>query len=133
MAGQKQSWWAIRMVVEITSVDGTFTRFEDRIILVRASDEKEARGKGERFAADYEQTSSWVVRKIVDVSDISDRELEDGTEVYSAFIGREWADVLMKGGDSPVAEWKRQNPDKDVGEATVGEVINAWENPVKET
>jgi hypothetical protein len=133
MSGQKQRWWAIRMVVEITSVDGTFSRFEDRIILVRAVDEKEAQDKGQGFAADYEKSSSWIVRKIVEVSEISDRVLGDGTEIYSAFIDREWADVLMKGGDSPVAEWKRQNPGKDIGEATVGDIVDAWESPDKET
>ena len=121
------------MVVEITSVDGTFSRFEDRIIVVRASDEKEAQDKGEGFAGDYEKASSWKVRKIVDISEILDRELGDGTEIYSAFIAREWAHVLMKGGDSPVAEWTRQNPHKDIGQATVGDVIDAWENPAKET
>ena len=121
------------MVVEITSEDRTLSKFEDRIIVVRARDEREAQQKGEGFAADYEQTSSWVVRKIVDVSEILDGEIGDGTEIYSAFIGREWADVLMKSGDSPVAEWKRQNPDKDIGQATVGDVVDAWENPAKET
>ena len=133
MAGQKQHWWAIRMVVEITSVDGTFSRFEDRIIVVRAGDEKEAQDKGEGFAGDYEKASSWKVRKIVDIFEILDRELGDGTEIYSTFIAREWAHVLMKGGDSPVAEWTRQNPHKDIGQATVGDVIDAWENPAKET
>lgn len=133
MAGHEQSWWAIRMVVEITSVDRTFSQFEDRIILVRAADGKEAKEKGEAFAADYEKTSSWKVRKIVDALEIAERELGDGTEIYSAFIDREWGDVLMKGGDSPVAKWKRQNPDKDIGEATVGDVIDAWENTGNET
>src|ERR1700737_4569035 len=133
VAGQEQSWWSIRMGVEITSEDRTLSKFEDRIICVRARDEREAQQKGEGFAADYEQTSSWVVRKIVDVSEILDGEIGDGTEIYSAFIGREWADVLMKSGDSPVAEWKRQNPDKDIGQATVGDVVDAWENPAKET
>lgn len=121
------------MVVEITSADRTLSKFEDRIILVRARDEREAQERGEGFAADYEKTSSWVVRKIVDVSEILDRDLGDGTEIYSAFVGREWADVLMKGGDSPVAEWKRQNPDKDIGEATVRDVVDAWEDPAKDT
>jgi hypothetical protein len=121
------------MVVEIPSEDGTFSRFEDRIVLLRGADEKEAQDKGEVFAADYEKSSSWTVRKIVEVFEIFDRELGDGTEVYSAFIDREWADVLMKGGDSPVVEWKRQNPGKNIGDATVGDVIDAWENQEKET
>jgi hypothetical protein len=121
------------MVVEVPSVDRSFSELEDRIILVRARDEKEALEKGEGFAADYEKSSSWIVRKIVEVFEISDRELGDGTEIYSAFIDREWADVLVKRGDSPVAEWKRQNPDNDIGEATVGDVMDAWENPNKET
>jgi hypothetical protein len=121
------------MVVEITSADRTFTKFEDRIILVRARDEREAQKKGEGFAGDYEKASAWVVRKIVDISEIPEGEIGDGTEVYSAFIGREWAEALMKSGDSPVTEWKRQNPDKDIGQATVGDVIDAWENPAKET
>ena len=133
MAGQEQSWWAIRMVVEVPYEDRASSEFEDRIILVKAHDQREAQERGEGFAADYEKSSSWVVRKIVEVSEISDRELGDGTEIYSAFIDREWADVLMKGGDSPVAEWKRQNPGKDIGEATAGDVIDAWENPAKET
>ena len=121
------------MVIEVPYEDRTLSEFEDRIILVKAHDEREAREKGERFAADYERSSSWIVRKIVEVSQISDRELADGTEIYSAFIDREWADVLVKGGDTPVAEWKRQNPGKGIGEATVGEVIDAWENSDKES
>ena len=59
--------------------------------------------------------------------------LPDGTEIYSAFIGREWADVLMNGGKSPVGEWQKQNPGKDVSEATVQEVTDAWDNRAKET
>lgn len=114
-------------------MDRTFSQFEDRTILIRAGDEKEAQKKGEGFAADYEKTSSWTVRMIVDVSEILDPELGDGTEIYSAFIAREWADVLVKGGNSPVAEWKAKNPDKDIGDATVGDVIDAWENTDRET
>ena len=128
MADQEQSWWAVRMVVEVVSIDRTFSQFEDRIILVRAGEAKEAEEKGQAFAADYEKASSWKVKKIVDVSEIGDRELADGTEIYSAFIDGEWADVLMTGGDSPIAKWKRQNPDKDIGDATVGDVVDAWEN-----
>src|SRR4030081_3211863 len=99
MAGQEQSWWAIRVVVEVLYEDRALSEFEDRIILVKAHDQRKAQEKGEAFAADYEKSSSWIVRKIVDLFQISDRELGDGTEIYSAFIDREWADVLMKGSD----------------------------------
>src|SRR5207253_666860 len=98
------------MVVELPAKDGVrasqldFPKFEDRIILVTAGDDREATAKGGEFAADYGKTSSWLVRKIVDVQEILDAKLRDGTEIYSAFVAREWADVLMKGGKSPVRE-----------------------------
>jgi Domain of unknown function (DUF4288) len=92
------------MVIELPAKGRTpdsqlgFPKFEDRMILVRAADEQEARKKGADFGADYEKTSSWKVRQIVDVYEVADPELGDGVGVYSAFIDREWADVLMKGG-----------------------------------
>jgi hypothetical protein len=99
---------------------------------VRAGDEREADAKGKEFAADYGKTRSWVVRKIVGVQEILDAELRDGTEIYSAFIDPGWADVLMKSGKSRVGEWQQQNPGEDVSEATVQEVIDAWDNRAKE-
>lgn len=72
------------------------------------------------------------MRKIVDVFEVLDAELHDGVEVYSAFIDGDWAQVLMTKGKSPVAEWQRQNPGKDVDDATAGEVIDAWENHANE-
>jgi hypothetical protein len=134
MAGQEESWWSVRMVVELPADERLpdsqlgFPKFEDRIILVRAADDQEARQKGTDFAADYEKTSSWIVRKIVEVQEIADADLKEGTEIYSAFIDREWADVLMKGGTSPLAEWKKLNPGKDPGDATVQEIVDAWDN-----
>lgn len=110
------------MVVEVTE-----DRFEDRIILVRAASEKEAQAKGVAFGKAYEKDSSWAVRKVVDAHEVLDSELADGVEVYSSFIGPEFAEALMKGGESPAAEWKRQNPGKDLGDATVAEIIDAWD------
>lgn len=127
------------MVVEIPAKDQApatqvgFPKFEDRIILVRAAGEEEAQAKGKKFAADYGTATSWKVREIVDVHEIVDPELGDGIEIYSAFIDREWADALIKNGMSPVAEWKKQNPGKNVDEATVQEVIEAWDDRTKET
>jgi len=122
------------MVVEIPAKDRApasdvgFPKFEDRIILVKAADEQEAHKKGGDFASAYEKTSSWKVRKVVDVNEIVDPELGDGVEVYSAFIGREWADALTKGAESPVDEWKKQNPGMDSDDATVQEIADAWDN-----
>ena len=98
------------------------------MILVRADDEDEARAKGRAFAAEYETTVPWLVRKIVDVQQIVDAELCDGVELYSAFIDQNWADVLMNDGPSPMAEWKRRNPGKDVEQATVREVMDSWDD-----
>jgi hypothetical protein len=122
------------MVIELPAKEGTpdsqlgFPKFEDRLILVRAADERGALEKGADFGADYEKTSAWKLRQIVDVKEVADPELGDGVEVYSAFIDREWADVLMKGGASPVGEWKKQNPGKDLDDATVQEIADAWDN-----
>jgi hypothetical protein len=69
VVAQEQSWSTVRMVVELPVKDGApasqvgVPKFEDRIILVRAGDEREADAKGKEFAADYGKTRSWVVRK----------------------------------------------------------------------
>lgn len=49
MAGQEQTWWTVRMVIELIYKDPAHTKFEDRIILVRAANEEEARAKGARL------------------------------------------------------------------------------------
>jgi hypothetical protein len=139
MADAVGRWWTIRMVAELRVDEGAPTalvrhaQFEDRMILVRAEDDRAARAKGEALAAEYGKTGPWVVRKVVDVHEIVDAELEDGIEIYSAFIDGEWATVLMKDHNSPIDEWKHQNPDKAVGDATVGEVMDAWERRAKES
>jgi hypothetical protein len=38
----------------------------------------------------------------------------------------------MKGGKSPIDEWKKQNPGKDAGDPTVQEIAEACDNPAKE-
>lgn len=127
------------MVVEIKGEPSTaegeaeFHRFEDRLILIRAGDAGEAQEKAGAFAADYQKTSPWQVRKVVDIYEVLDTSLGDGVEVYSAFIDEEWAKSLMRGGASPVGEWQAQNPGKPSEDATVGEVLDAWEDRSRES
>lgn len=127
------------MVVDITVGDEPARSIdtdshEDRLILVRAATADEARAKGEAAAASYHheyanadgETVRWAVRGIADVHQVMDAEIADGTEVYSAFIDREWADALMRGSDSPIKAWQRVHPGEDVMSASVAEVMEAW-------
>jgi hypothetical protein len=57
-----------------------------------------------------------------------DAELHDGTEVYSAFLDRDLAEILMRGSDSPLRAWRRQHPGADPSKATVQEIAEAWDS-----
>ena len=134
--GDLDGWWAVRMVVDITLGDAPMLPadpgYEDRIILVRASSESEARAKGESEAASYNQEYEtadgvicrWTVRGISDVQAVITEEIVDGIEVYSAFIDNDWAERLMRGADSPMKSWARANPGKDPMRTTVGEMLD---------
>src|SRR5439155_15832004 len=41
---------------------------------------------------------------------ILDSQPQDGTEVYSAFVGRDLAEALLQGGNSPLKAWQRRYP-----------------------
>jgi len=95
-------WWVVRSVVDIT-VDGELADCEDRMVLIRADSEAQARSKGEQEAEKYGSTYlnaegltvTWAVRGISDVRGILDADVTDGTEVYSAFIGPDLAEILL--------------------------------------
>ena len=140
MASEGQdSWFAVRVLIEPGDRDepgsDTPDHFEDRFILVHAASEDEALTKGMLFAEDGNddyhnaegQTVRWSFRHIIDAHQILDSTLQDGTELYSAFIDRELAAALMRGGDSPVKAWLRQHPGADPIAATVEELLDAWE------
>jgi hypothetical protein len=123
------------MVVDITVGDSEPSSYEDRFVLIAAMTAEEARAKGEEEAERYAQrylntdgeTVTWIVRGISDIYALMDKELTDGTELYSCFVDREWADLLMAKGESPLQAWERENPGKDSGQATVAEVTEAWD------
>jgi hypothetical protein len=127
-------WWVVRMVVDITVGDDHPASHEDRFVLVAATTAEEARTRGEHEAQQYThsylnadgETLTWIVRGISDIYAVRNN-LENGTELYSAFVDSEWADILMESKEGPVQSWERENPGKDSGEATVAEVMEAWD------
>jgi hypothetical protein len=96
MSDKIQSWFAARLIFEsVHERQGDFDPlFEDRIILVRAMTEDEAREKAKALARSnaerYENaegdTVTWVFREILDLKWVYDEVLEDGSEVYSSFL-----------------------------------------------
>jgi hypothetical protein len=93
-------WYAVRFLIELRVDEEAAieppTRFEDHLILVGAQGEAEALTKAMDFAQRAEEqyvnalgeTVSWTFRHILDVHEILDAELQDGTEVYSAILDR---------------------------------------------
>jgi hypothetical protein len=139
-----QRWFTVRVLVEIEVGDEADpndpSHFEDRFILVRAEEEADALLKGKAFAEESNeeylneegQTVRWILRRVIDAHRILDVALRDGTELYSAFVNRDLAEVLTRGGDSPLKAWLRQHPGADPGTATAREVIEAWEQDSSE-
>jgi hypothetical protein len=130
-------WFSVRVLFELVFGDetasGSHNRFEDRLILVRAKNEEEALAKGARFAEGTEeqylsadgQTTGWTFSHVIEAHEILDSTLQDGTEIYSAFVDQDTAEVLMCGADSPVKAWLRQHPGADPARATVQELVEA--------
>src|SRR5438093_6372718 len=112
-------WYSVRVLMEIAiGEEGSAElsdRFEDRIILVRAADETQALTKGIAFAQgtneEYLNATGervrWTFSHALEAHQILDASLQDGTEVYSAFVNQELAQILIRGGDSPVKAWLR--------------------------
>ena len=135
----RDRWYSVRVLFEILVGDeatsGLPNRFEDRLILVRAKNEEEALAKGRRFAEGTQekslgadgQTIGWMSRQVIEAHKIVDSDLQDGTEIYSAFVDQDMAEVLMRGEDSPLKAWLRQHPGADPANATVQELVESWD------
>ena len=78
--------------------------FEDRIILIHAQSEDEARQKAKHFgkAAEHEYRNmygnrvQWTFRGVLDILDVLDDVSQDGSEVYYAFIDEEMLTKLQE-------------------------------------
>jgi hypothetical protein len=71
--------------------------FEDRIVLIRAWSEDDARQKGETYGESarteyknvYGGDVTWAFREILDVAYLPGDEIGDGSEVYYSLLGEE--------------------------------------------
>jgi len=92
-------WFGVRMLLESIHPEEPAAKrvFEDRIIVVRAQTELEARRKGEKMGKrakqEYRNVAGkkvlWVFREIMDVAPLPWQEtIEDGSEVYYAFVSQ---------------------------------------------
>jgi hypothetical protein len=93
----KFSWFAARLLFEASqSVENSHsTLFEERVVLVRSEagvDEatRKARKLGLSSSEEYQnqdgETVTWTFKEILDLVQLDEAEIEDGSEVYHHFL-----------------------------------------------
>jgi hypothetical protein len=96
-------WFAVNLLFESIHPDHPENEFlwEERIILVRADTEEQARREGERLGKCEEQEYTaatgdlvrWVFRQVESVRAIET--LDHGTELFSRFLSRQEVESLL--------------------------------------
>ncbi len=100
-------WFSVRLLLErrfSNDVPPSDALYEDRIIILRANDEDEAKSKGEQMGKAssgdyknvYDETVIWEFREVLDVIQLTAESIKDGTEVYYDLIGEEEVRRLRK-------------------------------------
>jgi hypothetical protein len=97
MTGKRQRWFAVRLLSESAIPQDLAAEplFEDSLVVLRATDEIEAQqlGKKHGLAAQHEYENEagervrWTFREVLDVQELADEEISDGTEVYQRLLG----------------------------------------------
>jgi hypothetical protein len=92
----REAWYSARLLLEsvVKDDDATETLFEDRVVLLRASSDAEAKAKAHRIGKSQEQeylnadgaAVRWVFRELLDINPLYDNQLEEGSEVYSQLL-----------------------------------------------
>jgi hypothetical protein len=92
-------WFAARVLSEILHPEepNAATLFEESIVLLRARDTAEATRRaseiGAKAEAEYLNPSGdavrWTLREVLEVQELLDDEIADGTEVYHALLRAE--------------------------------------------
>ena len=88
-------WFSVRYFSECV-LDNAEDLYEDSILLIRAENESAARTKGETSArgSNHSYANStgedvrWEFREILDVKQLFDDEIHDGSEIYYTFLTR---------------------------------------------
>ena len=93
------SWFAARIVLEACHPEEPVGErlFEEQIILVRAPTEEVALQKAALFGKDAEHAYKnaegrdvrWVFKEVLDIKMLFDDVIQDGTEVYHAFLAED--------------------------------------------
>ncbi len=93
----RPKWFAARMILEAVHPEEPpgDRLYEDRVILVKADDEHQARlragrlGEASRqhYKNEYGGTVVWQFKELLDVVELFDETIADGTEVYYSLIG----------------------------------------------
>lgn len=109
-------WFAARLLSEIQHPDESEAPalFDESIVLLRARDAGEATGRaadiGARAEVQYLNPAGnnvrWAFREVLEVQELLDGEIADGTEVYRALLRAEEVDqrrAAMKPFEEPVA------------------------------
>jgi hypothetical protein len=133
-----KDWFGVRLVVECqVGKDPPGKRtYEDRLIVVRAGSEAEARRRAERLtraAAAVEryrnvfgEAVTWRFREVIDSYQILDDALTDGTEIYSAFMNyRFYKSLTDKRQTGALPAYLKAHPRADASKVTIGQIL-AW-------
>jgi Domain of unknown function (DUF4288) len=86
-------WFSVRCLSECV-LDDAPALYEDCILLIQAEDDVHARRKGDaaarksshQYANSFGETVRWEFREVLDVKQLFDAEIRDGSEVYYSFL-----------------------------------------------
>jgi hypothetical protein len=102
---EKLSWFAARMLFEARTGDNNNAGglFEERLVLVQSSPDIEAASKkacklGEAASDEYEneagETVTWKFRELLDVVQLNETAIGDGSEVYHQYLSADEVDSV---------------------------------------
>jgi hypothetical protein len=109
-------WFAARLLAEILhpTEPNAVTLFEESVVLVRARDSAEASRRAKEIGSKAEteylnpdgDSVHWAFREVLEVQELLDDEIADGTEVYRALLRADEVEErrrAMKRFEEPIA------------------------------